>query len=127
MTTPGSLAETLKRNAPTAKVERDPEDGSWAVSLPNLPGHVGAGDTLEDAVTLALDAAEAWALAMPAPALPAELRALSEVKVTDTQIEDALRSLGHPITLAESIVFTAASAFIRARRALAGEGGTDGR
>jgi predicted RNase H-like HicB family nuclease len=38
-------------------------DDGWAVELIELSGHVGAGDTLEEAVAMALDAAAAWAVA----------------------------------------------------------------
>lgn len=36
------------------------EDGSWHVSIVAMPGHVGAADTLEQAVNEATEAAELW-------------------------------------------------------------------
>jgi len=36
------------------------EDGSWSVSVKAMRGHVGAADTLQQAIVEAADAAEAW-------------------------------------------------------------------
>jgi antitoxin HicB len=60
----------LWRNAVTSRVADlrgyrvelyvDPEDGSWAVEVPDLPGCVAAADTPSDAVAAAEDAIAAW-------------------------------------------------------------------
>ncbi len=39
---------------------RDPEDGSWVVEVPDLPGCVAGGQTAEEAVEMVADAIEAW-------------------------------------------------------------------
>jgi len=38
----------------------DPDEGGYAVSFPDLPGCLSAGDTLEEAVNNANDAKRAW-------------------------------------------------------------------
>ena len=39
---------------------RDPEDGSWVAEVPDLPGCVAGGQTVEEAVEMVGDAIEAW-------------------------------------------------------------------
>lgn len=62
--TPDLLRAELRKMADTIRY-REEEDGSWSVELMELPGHVGAGDTLEEAVVMALDAAAALATIPP--------------------------------------------------------------
>ena len=51
---------TLALLRPVVEVGQEPEDDSWSVSLPIMPGHVGGGMSLGEAATAAADAAEAW-------------------------------------------------------------------
>jgi antitoxin HicB len=41
-------------------VETDANTIEWAAEIPDLPGCIGAGDTAEEAVSMALDAKKAW-------------------------------------------------------------------
>ena len=41
-------------------IETDANTIEWAAEFPDLPGCVGAGDTAEKAVTMAMDAKMAW-------------------------------------------------------------------
>jgi len=41
-------------------IETDANTIEWAAEFPDLPGCVGAGDTAEEAVTMAMDAKRAW-------------------------------------------------------------------
>lgn len=41
-------------------IETDANTIEWAAEFPDLPGCVGAGDTAEEAVTMAMDAKKAW-------------------------------------------------------------------
>ncbi|MDR0842228.1 MAG: type II toxin-antitoxin system HicB family antitoxin [Acidobacteriota bacterium] len=41
---------------------RDGETGAYAVEVPNLPGCATGGDTLADAILMAVDAASGWVL-----------------------------------------------------------------
>jgi predicted RNase H-like HicB family nuclease len=51
---------TLTLLAPVLEVVQEPEDQSWSMSLPVMPGHVGGGMSLGEAAEAAADAAEAW-------------------------------------------------------------------
>jgi len=51
---------TLALLAPVLEVVQEPEDQSWSISLPVMPGHVGGGTSLGEAADAAADAAEAW-------------------------------------------------------------------
>ena len=51
---------TLALLAPVLGVVQEPEDQSWSMSLPVMPGHVGGGLSLGEAAAAAADAAEAW-------------------------------------------------------------------
>jgi predicted RNase H-like HicB family nuclease len=39
---------------------REPEDGSWSVMAPDLPGHIGAAMTIPEALISAADAMTSW-------------------------------------------------------------------
>lgn len=41
-------------------IKTDTDTTEWAAEFPDLPGCVGAGDTAEEAVTMAMDAKKAW-------------------------------------------------------------------
>ena len=41
---------------------KDNETGAYAVEVPDLPGCVTGGDTLADAILMAIDAASGWVL-----------------------------------------------------------------
>jgi antitoxin HicB len=41
-------------------IKTDADTTEWAAEFPDLPGCVGAGDTAEEAVTMAMDAKKAW-------------------------------------------------------------------
>lgn len=41
-------------------IETDAHTTEWAAEFPDLPGCMGAGDTPEEAVAMAVDAKEAW-------------------------------------------------------------------
>lgn len=49
---------------------REPEDGSWSVMAPDLPGHVGAAMTITDALREAADAMTAWIETAKANGMP---------------------------------------------------------
>jgi predicted RNase H-like HicB family nuclease len=51
---------TLALLRPVLEVVQEPEDQSWSMSLPVMPGHVGGGTSLGEAAHAAADAAEAW-------------------------------------------------------------------
>ena len=42
------------------EVYRDPEDGSWVAEVPDLPGCIAGGTTIDEAVEMAADAIDAW-------------------------------------------------------------------
>lgn len=44
----------------TMEVIKDPDEGGFVVSFPELPGCITCGQTLENALTNALDAKKAW-------------------------------------------------------------------
>lgn len=52
---------------------RDEDDDSWCGEIPELPGHIAAGETVEEMLALAEDAKRAWiatALALGRPVPP---------------------------------------------------------
>ena len=51
----------MKRAYP-ALFYKDAETGSYAVEVPDLPGCVSGGDSLDEAVFMATDAASGWVL-----------------------------------------------------------------
>lgn len=44
----------------TMEVIKDPDEGGFVVSFPELPGCITCGQTLENALANALDAKKAW-------------------------------------------------------------------
>lgn len=44
-------------------IDGDTDEVEWAAEFPDLPGCVGAGDTVEEAVAMATDAKKAWLVA----------------------------------------------------------------
>jgi antitoxin HicB len=52
------------------EVYRDPEDGSWAAEVPDLPGCLAAGETAAEAIELVADAIDAWMIAAKADGRP---------------------------------------------------------
>jgi antitoxin HicB len=52
------------------EVYRDPEDGSWAAEVPDLPGCVGAGESVIEAIEQVEDAIDAWIVAAKADGRP---------------------------------------------------------
>ena len=71
-------------------------DGSndvWGVRVPDLPGATGGGDTAEEAIASAIEAAREWAASMkakghaiPAPRSVAEVLASGEVEVGESTV-----------------------------------------
>ena len=51
--------EELANRPYSIVIEHDPEDG-WIGHIPELPGHIAVGDTVEEMLTLAEDAKRAW-------------------------------------------------------------------
>jgi len=41
-------------------IKTDADTTEWAAEFPDLPGCVGAGDTAEEAVAMAMDAKKEW-------------------------------------------------------------------
>lgn len=41
-------------------IDADSDEIEWVAEFPDLPGCVGAGETAEEAVTMAIDAKKAW-------------------------------------------------------------------
>jgi predicted RNase H-like HicB family nuclease len=54
------IRRTLLALRPVVEAGQEPQDGSWFVSLPVMPGHVGGGMSLDEAAEAAADAAQAW-------------------------------------------------------------------
>lgn len=51
--------EALANRSYSIVIEHDPEDG-WIGRIPELPGHIAVGDTVEEMLALAEDAKRAW-------------------------------------------------------------------
>ncbi len=54
-----TIEDYLRMNY-TMEVIEDPTEGGFVVSFPELPGCITCGQTLENALTNALDAKKAW-------------------------------------------------------------------
>ena len=52
------------------EIVEDPEEGGYVVSLPDLPGCITCGETIESAVANAEDAKKAWIVAAMEEDLP---------------------------------------------------------
>ena len=52
------------------EVYRDPDDGAWAIEVPELPGCVAGGPNLDDALAQIQDSIEAWIEAAEAQGRP---------------------------------------------------------
>lgn len=54
-----TIEDYLRMNY-TMEVIKDPDEGGFVVSFPELPGCLTCGQTLENALANALDAKKAW-------------------------------------------------------------------
>ena len=81
------------------RIELTPADGEWVVSMPELPGCLSQGDTIEEALAMIRDAQRAWISARLEDSLSVPLPAEDEHSYTGRFIvrvpKDLHRSLVH--------------------------------